>query len=247
VTTTLRFGTAVMLLPQHDPDRLAATAAAVAEASGDRLEVGVGLGHRDAEFDGLGIPRSRRGTRMAAGLDRLRFPPQRVWVGGMAEVALDRLGARGMSALLPQTLDAAGITGAIGRIDLAASGAAVPRGRIGVLRDVWVDADGDRAREWFLPRLRRHYVEEIGAWWVLGGGGHGFADPARLNRQVARTAGAAVVGTPDEVAAALLDVAALGVDTVVVRLNFDFTYGQALDRALELFAGTVLPLLKEAP
>ncbi|GLX11120.1 LLM class flavin-dependent oxidoreductase [Microbispora sp. NBRC 16548] len=250
-TSTLRFGTAMMLLPQHDPDRLAATAASLNALGGRRFDVGVGLGHRDAEYDGLGIARPSRGRRMDAGLDRLTAPvyglaPDTIWVGGMAEAALRRLGCRGMSAMLPQTLDERALRGAVHTIGEAAAAADVPRGRIGVLKDVWVDTDGARAREWFLPRLRDHYQEEAGAWWVLKGRGHGFSQRDVLDRQVDRVVASAIVGDPGEVAERLAELPACGVDKVVVRLNFDFTYGPALRRALELFAGSVLPLVRAA-
>lgn len=250
-TSTLRFGTAMMLLPQHPADRLAETAAALTALGGGRFDVGVGLGHRDAEYDGLGIPRPARGRRMDAGLDRIADPayglaPENVWVGGMADAALKRLGSRGMSAMLPQTLSEQTLRGAVRTIGAAAADAGVPRGRIGVLKDMWVDTDGALAREWFLPRLRHHYLEEAGAWWVLKGRGHGFSRRDDLDRQVDRVVASAVVGDPGEVAGQLAELAACEVDKVVVRLNFDFTYGPALRRALELFAARVLPLVKAA-
>lgn len=244
-TTTLRFGTAMMLLPQHHPQRLADTVAAVRDLAGGRLDVGVGLGHRDAEFDGLGLRRDRRGQAMSAALDVLvehpaGFDPASVWVGGMAPAALRRLGSRGMSSLMPQTLDADQTRTAIATISSAAKDAGVAPGRVGMLKDVWVDHDPDRAREWFLPRLRQHYLEEAGAWWVLKGESHGFGLPEELERQVDRVVDAAVVGNPDEVAGKLAELSDHGVDHLVVRLNFDFTEGPPLDAALELFAGTVL-------
>lgn len=252
-TSTLRFGTAMMLLPQHDPDRLAATAASLNALGGGRFDVGVGLGHRDAEYDGLGIARSSRGRRMDVGLDRLTDPvhgltADTIWVGGMAEAALRRLGGRGMSAMLPQTLNERALRAAVHTIDEAAMAAGVTRGRIGVLKDVWVDTHGHgaRAREWFLPRLRDHYQEEAGAWWVLKGRGHGFGQRDQLDRQVDRVVASAVVGDPGEVAERLAELATHGVDKIVVRLNFDFTYGPALRRALELFADAVRPLIEAA-
>ncbi|MBB3665533.1 MULTISPECIES: LLM class flavin-dependent oxidoreductase [Prauserella salsuginis group] len=243
-TSTLRFGTAVLLLPQHDPRRLRSVAAAVDAAARGRLELGVGLGHRDAEFDGVGLARTGRGRRMDAGLEVLdREPPcgrsNAVWVGGMATAALERIGRHGMSALLPQTLDAAGIRRAVDTVYAAARAAGREPGRIGMVKDVWVDPDGDHARSWFLPRLRRHYVEEAGAWWVLDGS-HGFARPERLDKQVDRAVRSAAVGTPAEVAASVAEAEEAGVDTIVARINFDFVADHELDRQLELLASTVL-------
>lgn len=242
VTERLHFGTAMMLLPQHDAERTRLTAETVREIAGGRLEVGVGLGHRDAEYDGLGISRTQRGKRMQSGLDVLGagVDPASIWVGGMAPAALRRLGSRGMSALMPQTLSAEVTRKAIATIGEAAAEAGIEPGRIGMLKDVWVDADGARAREWFLPRLREHYLEEAGAWWVLKGDQHGFGRPEELEAQVDRVVESAIVGDPDEVGEQLRELDQQGIEHVVARMVFDFVGPRERDGALELFADTVL-------
>src|SRR5690606_36983751 len=70
-TRTLHLGTAMLLAPQHDPAALADAEATFAGLLGDRLELGVGLGYRDAEFDALGLRRDRRGRIMDETLARL--------------------------------------------------------------------------------------------------------------------------------------------------------------------------------
>ena len=55
-TTTLRVGTAVMVLPWHNPVLLAEQAATLDVLSGGRLDLGVGKGYRYTEFKGFGIP-----------------------------------------------------------------------------------------------------------------------------------------------------------------------------------------------
>ena len=55
-TTTLRLGTAVLVLPWHDPVMLAERAATLDLLSGGRLDCGVGKGYRHAEFVGFGVP-----------------------------------------------------------------------------------------------------------------------------------------------------------------------------------------------
>mgnify|MGYP005990504839 CR=1 FL=1 len=249
VTSTLRFGTAMLLLPQHDPDRIASMAQEVAAMSGDRLELGVGLGHRDAEFDALGLRRRDRGRRMEAGLDRLLggthpMDPARIWIGGMADAAIERIGRRNASALLPQTLYPDELDAAVARIHRAAGGRSA--GRIGVLKDVFVDVDGARARETFLPALESHYREEAGAWWVLDGDANGFTRPELLDKQMQRITRTAIVGSPDEVSAQLSALASVGVDTVVARLNFDVLTPQQYRDSLMLFASAVLPVAVSA-
>src|SRR6202165_4966835 len=84
VTERLRVGTGMLLLPMQDPLRLAAVAQDLGARSGGRLDLGVGLGYRDIEFDGHGISRKQRLPRMLAGLEILEAaeaaggPPVRV-------------------------------------------------------------------------------------------------------------------------------------------------------------------------
>jgi alkanesulfonate monooxygenase SsuD/methylene tetrahydromethanopterin reductase-like flavin-dependent oxidoreductase (luciferase family) len=55
-TTTMRLGTAVIVLPWHDPVMLAERAATLDLMSGGRLEFGVGKGYRHTEFSGFSTP-----------------------------------------------------------------------------------------------------------------------------------------------------------------------------------------------
>ena len=55
-TTTLRLGTAVMVLPWHNPVLLAEQAATIDLLSGGRLDFGVGKGYRHNEFASFCIP-----------------------------------------------------------------------------------------------------------------------------------------------------------------------------------------------
>jgi luciferase family oxidoreductase group 1 len=60
-TTTLRLGTGIVVLPFHDPLRVAEELAFVDHLSHGRLEVGVGRGYRPRELEGFGIdPRESR-------------------------------------------------------------------------------------------------------------------------------------------------------------------------------------------
>src|ERR1041385_5411019 len=55
-TSTLRLGTAVIVLPWHNPVLLAEQAATLDLIYGGRLEFGVGKGYRSNEFAGFCIP-----------------------------------------------------------------------------------------------------------------------------------------------------------------------------------------------
>lgn len=71
VTSTIRLGTGVLLLPLHNPVRVAEDAAVVDNISGGRLDLGVAIGYRKEEFDGFGIPIQQRPSRIEEGIEVL--------------------------------------------------------------------------------------------------------------------------------------------------------------------------------
>jgi alkanesulfonate monooxygenase SsuD/methylene tetrahydromethanopterin reductase-like flavin-dependent oxidoreductase (luciferase family) len=74
-TTTLRLGTAVMVLPWHHPVLLAEQAATLDLVSGGRLDFGVGKGYRHSEFKGFGIRQEEAEPRFEEALEVI----QRAW------------------------------------------------------------------------------------------------------------------------------------------------------------------------
>jgi alkanesulfonate monooxygenase SsuD/methylene tetrahydromethanopterin reductase-like flavin-dependent oxidoreductase (luciferase family) len=68
-TTTLRLGTAVIVLPWHNPVLLAEQAATVDLLSGGRLDFGIGKGYRHNEFASFRIPVEEAGARFDEAVD----------------------------------------------------------------------------------------------------------------------------------------------------------------------------------
>src|SRR5215212_5069716 len=68
-TTTLRLGTAVIVLPWHNPVLLAEQAATVDLLSGGRLDFGVGKGYRHNEFTSFRIPMEEGQARFEEAID----------------------------------------------------------------------------------------------------------------------------------------------------------------------------------
>jgi probable F420-dependent oxidoreductase len=62
-TSTIRLGTGVLLLPQHQPLILAKQLATLDVLSNGRLMVGVGVGWSEEEYQALGVPYHERGPR----------------------------------------------------------------------------------------------------------------------------------------------------------------------------------------
>lgn len=76
-TTTLQIGTNLVLLPLHDPVRLAEDAASLSLLSGGRFSLGVGLGYRQLEFDAFHRSLRHRPSLLEEGAEIIR----RAWAG----------------------------------------------------------------------------------------------------------------------------------------------------------------------
>jgi alkanesulfonate monooxygenase SsuD/methylene tetrahydromethanopterin reductase-like flavin-dependent oxidoreductase (luciferase family) len=72
-TQRIRIGTAVSLLPLHQPLSLAEQAATADLLSGGRLEFGVGRGSIPTQFHGFGIPVAENRARFTEALDIIRL------------------------------------------------------------------------------------------------------------------------------------------------------------------------------
>jgi alkanesulfonate monooxygenase SsuD/methylene tetrahydromethanopterin reductase-like flavin-dependent oxidoreductase (luciferase family) len=130
-TTTLRLGTAVLVLPWHNPVLLAEQAATIDLLSDGRLDFGVGRGYRHNEFAGFCIPMEEADERFEESLavitkawtsdarwshqgkfwrfeDVVVEPPTRqkphppIWMGAGSPASIKRVAARGFNLLLDQ-------------------------------------------------------------------------------------------------------------------------------------------------
>lgn len=63
MTSTIKLATGVVILPERNPVVLAKQCATLAQLSGGRFELGVGVGWLAEEFDIVGVPWERRGVR----------------------------------------------------------------------------------------------------------------------------------------------------------------------------------------
>ena len=121
VTTRVRVGTSVLVVPQHNPVWLANHLASLDQMSGGRLVVGAGVGWSKREFEALGMSFEDRGRRLDETLDLLRaawtedpvtfegaghalrdirFLPKPagripIWIGGGVEASFRRAVAKG--------------------------------------------------------------------------------------------------------------------------------------------------------
>jgi alkanesulfonate monooxygenase SsuD/methylene tetrahydromethanopterin reductase-like flavin-dependent oxidoreductase (luciferase family) len=130
-TKTLRVGTAVMVLPWHNPVLLAEQAATIDLLSGGRLDLGVGKGYRHNEFSGFNIPMEEAEERFQEGLEVMlkawtsesrfshkgkywtfndivveppshRKPRPAIWMGAASDKSIKQVAERGFNLLLDQ-------------------------------------------------------------------------------------------------------------------------------------------------
>ena len=119
-TERLGLGTSIVLVPLHNPMRLAKEVATLQELSGGRVTLGVGMGWHKDEFDFMGLPFEGRGRRADEAIRLMRAswkgerdfegklwsfhdatsephpsPEPEIWVGGSSERAIRRALALG--------------------------------------------------------------------------------------------------------------------------------------------------------
>jgi alkanesulfonate monooxygenase SsuD/methylene tetrahydromethanopterin reductase-like flavin-dependent oxidoreductase (luciferase family) len=123
LTTRIRIGTFLILLPLHNPVRIAEDTATIDLISNGRFDLGVGLGYRREEFSDQGIPHEERGARLREGIEiiqrllsgeevtidgkfsklnkikivppALQKPHPPIWLGAIAPKAIERAAKMG--------------------------------------------------------------------------------------------------------------------------------------------------------
>lgn len=72
LTSKVKLGTSVLVLPYHNPVELAKYAASLDQMSAGRVVLGVGVGAMTPEFEALGVPLSQRGSLTNESMDIMR-------------------------------------------------------------------------------------------------------------------------------------------------------------------------------
>ena len=274
-TKTLRIGTAVIVLPWHNPVLLAEQAATIDLLSGGRLDFGVGKGYRHNEFASFGIPMEEGDERFQEGLDLVikswvsqeRFshkgkywtfndiivepptaqkPHPPIWMGAASEYSIRQVAERGFNLLLDQ----------FSSIDEIAP-------RIALFKQE-VEARGRRFNPLDVGLARAFHVasdasdKEAALQRRLDGRLRqldisrqpGAADDGKRFRSYADTAAAneasAIYGAPEEILEKLEELQSIGVGYVLLN-GGGSGGGQRARESLRRFAREVMPAMSDRP
>jgi alkanesulfonate monooxygenase SsuD/methylene tetrahydromethanopterin reductase-like flavin-dependent oxidoreductase (luciferase family) len=262
-TTTMRLGTAVIVLPWHDPVLLAERAATLDLMSGGRLEFGVGKGYRHSEFAGFCMPYEEAQARFEEALQviikawtsNVRFshngtfwhyedvivdpPPSQtphppIWIAASRPDSIRSVAARGDKLLLDQFAS----TETVGeRLALfrAECGA---RGRTFDPMDVAVSRNLYVARDAVdaqtaLVRLAQAHAGMVAL--AQHPGGRIQSHITAYTGTPGATEASALYGTPDRIAAELEALRAVGVHHVLLH------GGESTTQSVRRFSTQIMP------
>jgi alkanesulfonate monooxygenase SsuD/methylene tetrahydromethanopterin reductase-like flavin-dependent oxidoreductase (luciferase family) len=265
-TSRVTIGTAVLLLPLHDPIRVAEDAAVVDVLSGGRLRLGLGLGYKVEEFDAFGIDRRARPSLLEEGIEIIRGawadgpfshhgrhrsfdaidvtpkPAQRpgpqIWLAGRAPVPVARAATIGDGLIV------------VGGPDLYAeyhdahrrSGRSDPA-RLCIFAFTYPTHDPQRDLDRLGP-FAAYRMENYARWY-------GTAGDLASDRELLQTAGAANVagamsffGTPDRVIDELKAAEAAGATAALWFATLPGTTPDATTPLFETLASDVMPAFR---
>ncbi len=267
-TSRLRIGTYVLLLPLHNPVRVAEDAAIADILSDGRFVLGVSAGYRAGDFTGFNLRRSHRGALLEEGLQVIRAawteeefsftgkhyqfrnlrvapkpvqkPHPPIWVGGQADAAVDRAARLGDGYLLP-SLHA---VGSYHRYLEALQRCGKRREEVfvGVNLVAYVGETAEQA--WKEAREPLLYQQNLYAQWHLEAVGPQLAAGGRrvVNTPEELPRQDYIIGDPDECVARLRALQArLPVDGVFFCGNLPGLDREKGLKSLELFASRVMP------
>ncbi|RPI44133.1 MAG: LLM class flavin-dependent oxidoreductase [Betaproteobacteria bacterium] len=258
-TKRIRLGTAVVVLPWHNPALLAEQVATLDVLSGGRVELGVGRGYRKAEFDAFCVPMDEAWDRFNECLDFLlkawttegRFsfegkycryndvvvepaPIQRphppIWMAAGSPESIERVAASNYNLLLDQLGDIELTLKRVGWYLDALEAKGLPRDPGRVgVARALHIVNNDAERRRAYER-RRETITNIGELARKT-----KEELQALTDEQIRADDAPLIGTPDEIVERLQRLADGGIEYVLL------TNATATPATLELFAREIMP------
>jgi len=269
-TRRLRLGTAVIVLPWHNPVLLAEQAATLDLLSGGRLDFGIGKGYRYNEFAGFDVPMEEADARFEESLEVLlkawtseerfshhgkywrfndivveppsaRKPHPQIWMGAGSERSIRNVAERGFNLLLGQYASPDDVASSIAVFKAAVEAS----GRCYDPMQVGVTraffvADSDAERDAALDRRLQNRLRQLKLATRPDGTVHGGPDRATGDPQ-AINLNSAIYGNPDEIARKIERLRDMGVEYILLNGG-----GTSRDN-LRRFAKEVMPAFRTEP
>ncbi len=274
-TRRLRLGTAVMVLPWHNPVLLAEQAATLDLLSGGRLDFGVGKGYRYNEFAGFCVAMDEADARFDEGLEVIlkawtadepfshrgkywRFanivvepptaqkPHPPIWMGAGSARSIRRVAAQGYHLLLGQYASPADVAA---NIAIYRSEVEAQGRRFDPMQVAVTRAffvcDSAAEREMAMERRLANRLRQLKLATTPDGTVHGGPDRATGDPQAVNEA-SAMYGNPDHIAEQLDELRAAGAGYVLI--NGGGSGGGARGRlSLRRFAREIMPHFGSPP
>ena len=243
-TQNLHIGTGVLLLPLHEPQRVANAANLLNERSQNRFHLGLGMGYRPIEYEIKQQNISQRLQLMNAGLDELKaHTTAPTWVGISSEKAAERAGRRGLGLFISGAFSKEVVNTLI-RAHRNAWEKSDPSEDspppVGLLRNLWiVDSEIERRRA--LDWVRSSYLVYAGLGWGADNTGVDFV--SEIETSMDEVEKSATVGSAEQIAEEL---DGYDVDLVVCRIGYDQPPRSALTEVIERIGRELTPLVNNS-
>jgi alkanesulfonate monooxygenase SsuD/methylene tetrahydromethanopterin reductase-like flavin-dependent oxidoreductase (luciferase family) len=269
-TSRLRIGTWALLLPLHNPLRVAEDVLVIDQIANGRFELGCAAGYRVEEFNGFGINRDDRPTLMEEGLtvlkhalkgqpvsvsgrffnfdDVLVTPPPtneevKIWSGGQVKGSVRRA-ARHRCHFIPSGAFVRPLYDAYARQLLDQGDDPADFGMVG-FQPWFVTERPEESKERLKPHLDYRFRCRL-EWYEKAndpGGGRAFAEQLQVANERDELGG--VIGDPDEITSSILEFVQRAPYTEVISwaspLGLD---SETAMQSLRLFARKVMPELR---
>jgi len=274
-TRRLRLGTAVIVLPWHNPVLLAEQAATLDLLSGGRLDFGIGKGYRHNEFAGFSLPMEESDARFDECLDVIlkawtadepfshegkywRFdnivvepptaqkPHPPIWMGAGSERSIRRVAQQGYNLLLGQYAPPEDVANSIAVYKEAVEASGDRFDPMQVgVTRAFFVTDAKAEKEAALERRLQNRMRQLKLATRPDGTVHGGPDRATGDPHTVNV-NSAIYGNPDEIANRLVTLKEAGVGYVLI--NGGGSGGGMRGReSLRRFAREVMPLFADRP
>lgn len=270
-TSRIRLGTAVAVLPLHNPIRLAEATATVDLMSGGRLDFGVGKGYQTGEFKGLGVDMDDRETRFDEALEVIlkgwastepfthkgkfwsfedanpqpkpfQAPHPPLWMATDSDSGFRKIAENDWGLLLPQGRSPASVADQVGRYKAALAAAGREYDPQKVVLARALYCGPSDEKAW--DEVAAPYSQFVALAASLAAPGR---TPSKVSKDPyaldAELRSSALFGSPETCLKMLAELREIGIERVIGFVHIGGLSNQQVRHSLKLFAAEVIPNL----